>query len=98
MSRYHLTPVALADATSIQDYIAQDSPGAAVRWLDALEQLLSRLAENPQMGRPREELRPRLRSIPLGRYVVFYRESKRGVEIIRVLHSARDIQTLFSRS
>ena len=36
-----------------------------------------------------------LRSLPFGRYVVFYAPTADGIDVIRVLHSARDIEGLF---
>jgi toxin ParE1/3/4 len=39
-----------------------------------------------------------LRSFPVGNYVIFYREVSEGIEIIRVLHGARDIEGIISSS
>jgi toxin ParE1/3/4 len=47
------------------------------------------------MGRARPELAPHLRSLPFRRYVIFYVPLGEGVDIVRVLHSARDIEALF---
>ncbi len=47
------------------------------------------------MGRKREELAPLLRSFPVGNYVIFYRPASGGIQIIRVLHGARDVSKLF---
>jgi len=33
-------------------------------------------------------------SFPVGRYVVFYQPQDDGVEVVRVLHSARDIESI----
>jgi len=44
------------------------------------------------MGRTRDELVPGLRSLPFGRYVIFYRALDDGSEIVRVLHGARDLR------
>ena len=41
--------------------------------------------------RLREELMPGLRSFPYARYVVFFMPERDGIEIVRVVHSARDI-------
>lgn len=43
------------------------------------------------MGRLRGELATGLRSFPVGRYVIFYRALSNGIEIVRVLHGARDL-------
>ncbi|MGH7989069.1 MAG: type II toxin-antitoxin system RelE/ParE family toxin [Limisphaerales bacterium] len=49
----------------------------------------------PLLGREREELLPRLRSFPVSRYVIFYRPMENGIEVVRVLHGARDFPPLF---
>lgn len=43
------------------------------------------------MGRDRNELAKDLRSFPLGRYVIFYMPDTNGITVVRVIHSARDI-------
>ena len=53
------------------------------------------IADSPMIGRTREELAPGLRSFPVGNHVIFYRSVKNGIEVIRVLHGARDIEFLF---
>jgi toxin ParE1/3/4 len=47
------------------------------------------------MGRIRSDLLPNLRSFPVGNYVIFYFPADDGIEVIRILHGARDIQQLF---
>ena len=53
------------------------------------------MAKQSGIGRRRDELAAELRSLPIGRYVIFYLPIADGVEIIRVLHGARDIETIF---
>ncbi len=53
------------------------------------------LARHPLIGRARPELLTDLRSLPFGRYVIFYLPRKRGIEVVRVLHGARDLKPLF---
>nr|WP_245754608.1 type II toxin-antitoxin system RelE/ParE family toxin [Candidatus Accumulibacter aalborgensis] len=36
-----------------------------------------------------------LRSFPAGRYIIFYQQISEGIEIVRVLHSARDLNAIF---
>jgi toxin ParE1/3/4 len=43
------------------------------------------------MGRRRDELGPALRSFPVGRYVIFYRSTKGGIEVARVLSAYREL-------
>src|SRR5215469_15611314 len=86
---------AAADMDEIWFYIAQDNPGAADKFVAALTGGFSKLASMPLLGRPREELSPGLRSLPVGRYIIFYRPKEAGVDIARILHGARDFPPLF---
>ncbi|MEP0924824.1 type II toxin-antitoxin system RelE/ParE family toxin [Leptolyngbya sp. ST-U4] len=88
-------PLAELDLLDIWDYIADDSLDRADEFLDRIEGKLETLALNPGMGRRREELLPGLRSFPIANYVVFYREIKDGIDVIRVLHGSRDIEEIF---
>ena len=83
------------DLTQIHDYIAQDSPDAALRLVVSLEQHCRTIAENPMIGQSRPELLRELRSFAAGSYVIFYRPTDDGIYILRVIHGARDIGTLF---
>jgi len=47
------------------------------------------------MGERREDLRPNLRAFTADKYVVYFRPKENEIEIIRVLHSARDVRALF---
>lgn len=94
MAQVLKTVRAEADLDEIWLYIAPDNIGAADALIDAIGQTAYRLAEQPLMGRARPELAPELRSFPVGRYVLFYRPVPNGVELVRALHSARDVPTL----
>lgn len=85
------TPRANRDLVEIGSRIAQDSPSAADKVLEAIDRRTKMLARLPKLGRRREELAPGLRSFAVGPFVVFYRVVRNGIEVIRVLHGARDI-------
>jgi toxin ParE1/3/4 len=95
MSSYSLTQQAADDLNEIHDFIATDNVTAALRFIDRLEEKFQAIAESPEIGRTRKELAPNLRSFPVGNYVIFYRPIKAGIQVIRVLHGARDIEALF---
>lgn len=95
MTSYFLTPQAAEDLDEIHDFIASDAPSAALRVINSFEEKFVMLAQSPEIGRKREELAQLLRSFPVGNYVIFYRPTRHGIEVIRVLHGARDIETLF---
>ncbi|MFN3946231.1 MAG: type II toxin-antitoxin system RelE/ParE family toxin [Allosphingosinicella sp.] len=76
----------------------EDEAGADIarRFLGAVEEAIGKLGERPGAGSPRlgEALgMPRLRSRPVDRfpYLIFYEESGDRVEIVRVLHTKRDL-------
>ncbi len=94
--RYQLTDRADTDLLEISLYLArQGSIETAERFIDAINEQFVRLADYPGMGRAREELAPGLRSIPEGKYVIFYRAAQDTVLIIRVLHGSRDARRIF---
>jgi toxin ParE1/3/4 len=95
MPRVLRRPLAAADVAEIWDYIAEDSIMHADAWVDRLDQALRRLAGQPRMGRARDELSPGLRSLPFGRYVIFYEPLDDGIDVVRVLHAARDVDAQF---
>ncbi len=83
------------DLISIAQYIARDNPIAAARWLDEIEQKFALLASQPFMGEVvGYHLRPQLRRISHGNYVIFYEPRANGVALIRILHGARKIEDL----
>ena len=96
MPRVLRKPLARTDLLDIWNYVADDSPAKADRLLDAINKHCQTLARFPRMGRPRTELGRSLRSFPVGNYVIFYREVSKGIEIIRVLHGAQDIEGIIS--
>ena len=95
-SRYTLTDRADADLFEISLYLArQGSIDTAERFIDAVHLQFERLVDHPGMGRAREELAPGLRSIPEGKYVIFYRSTQEGILIVPVLHGSRDAKRVF---
>jgi toxin ParE1/3/4 len=95
MNSFRLSPAARSDLDEIWFYIAQDNPEAADKFIGTIILRFPKLAAMPSIGRQREELSPRLRSFPVGRYVIFYRPMENGIEVVRVLHGARDLPPLF---
>ena len=71
--------------------------GEAGAWVDRLDTKLHLLAPQPLMGRSRDELSPGVRSLPFGRYVILYLPLADGIDVVRVLHSARDIEAIFEK-
>lgn len=73
MARITRSPAAESDAVEIWSYIAKDNPRAADRLLDRFDRVMRTISTQPQLGKSVEELAPKLRFIPLGSYLIFYR-------------------------
>jgi toxin ParE1/3/4 len=95
MSRFRLARQADADLDAIADYIAGSSPSAAVREVERLYGKFTLLASHPLMGEACDHLRKGLRAFSAGNYVIFYVSREDGIEVERVLHGARDLESLF---
>jgi len=87
--------LAAADLQGIFEYIARDNLAAADRLLDRIADRARLHADSPLIGSPCPELQEGLRSFVVGNYVSFYVPIDGGVQILRVLHSARDIPRVF---
>lgn len=92
-------PRARQDVLDITGYLADHSPDAALRFFDAYGEALEKLRAYPAMGRLYAPSHPalagiRVTAVPGFRaYLVFSRERPDAVEIIRILHGARQILT-----
>ena len=95
MSRLLIRPEAKVDLDDIWFYIAQDNPNNADRFLNQIQETSLSLANYPQMGTIRNELKADLRSHPIGNYLIFYFPLENGIDIVRVLHRSRNIGILF---
>jgi toxin ParE1/3/4 len=50
----------------------------------------------PEYGRARDDVRMGVRCVSVSRYVVFYRVTKKAIEIVRILNKRRDVDAIFS--
>ncbi len=92
-----LQPRTKADISDIWEFIAEDSDDQADAFIDLIDQKFQLLAQKSGLGRRREELAEGLRSFPVGRYGIFYLPIPGGVQIVRVLHGARDIEAALTK-
>ncbi len=95
MKRFKLSPEAAQDVREIWAFIAGDSLDAARRVRLQIFDACQRLAENPGAGHSREDLTDKaVRFWPVGSYLVIYNPARKPVEIVRVVHGARDVPSL----
>ena len=92
MSEYRLRPRAIADLEEIWDYtVGTWNEVQAERYVLSLRDDLEMLAEQPGLGRARDDLHPGLRASISSRHIIFYQRADWGVDVVRILHVSRDI-------
>jgi toxin ParE1/3/4 len=97
MKPVRLTPRADSDIDACFCWIAEDNPAAALRFLDAIELTCDALSHMPGIGSPHYAEIPLVHGVRMlaikdfENYLLFYLEHEDSVDVIRVLHGARDI-------
>jgi antitoxin ParD1/3/4 len=100
MASYRFTPEATRDLLDIWDFIAQDNIQAAEQVEAAVFRACEFLVDSPLAGRIRKDLTllP-LRFWPVQpytNYLIVYDQAQKPLQIIRILHGARDIPSLLA--
>ena len=96
-----IRPAVWRDLAEQSGHIAEDSPTAALRLLEAARSAFDLLGGFPEIGKLRRFSHPKLsgvRSWPIKGFethVIFYRASEHRLDILRVIHSARDLTGIF---
>ena len=87
--RIRWTPEALDALASIADYIGEESPSAARRMLNRVQEAAALLAEHPYLGRTGRVLGTRELIVSGSPFIVPYQVKETEVEILSVFHAAR---------
>ena len=93
---------ALHDLEELADFLRGISVEVAQRFVEASDKTFRFLAENREVGQQCSFADPRLSGMRVWQiqgfrnHLVYFRPTDDGIEIIRVLHGARDIDQLFS--
>jgi toxin ParE1/3/4 len=86
-----ITPQARSDLKDISHYTDKNwGRQQRLKYIELLKDRFSFLAENPQIGKKREEIIGSPLSYHEGKHVIFYRTTGQGIEILRVLHDSMD--------
>jgi toxin ParE1/3/4 len=100
-SSYRILPAADTDLDDQAAYLAREaSLDVALRFYDAAAATFEAIARMPGLGERRPTTDPRLEGLRVRRiqgfekHLIFYRAVADGIEIVRVLHGARDIDRL----
>lgn len=100
-NRLLVLPRAELDLQEHGEFLAADSTEVARRFFDRTRETFEMLRKHPEAGAPRAFHAPSLKNVRVWRikdfesWLVFYRVEGDEVHVIRVLHGARDIGTLF---
>ena len=97
MPKLTRTRLAEIDLLEIWEFIAQDSPLAANKIIRDLDARSQELLVHPRLGLSRKDVAPNMRQLVMDNYLILYRiiNSNNDVEIVRLLHGARDLFSLF---
>jgi toxin ParE1/3/4 len=99
MKGYELTTEAQYDLDAIAEYIAvEGSVERAIRVLSEFRDAFRKLADMPGMGHFREDLLDqRYKFWSVYSYVIAYRWEVSPIQIIAVVHGARNLEAFFGR-
>lgn len=87
--RVTLADGARYDLDTIFDYVASENPAAARRLFEEIKRQIMSLAEHPEIGRVGRVDGSRELVINRTPYIAVYRIKGRRVELLRILHGAR---------
>lgn len=93
MSTFKLTSAAVEDLKEIARY-TQKKWGESKRnlYLTSINSKFIWLAENPNIGKIRDDIKKGYLSYPEGKHTIFYRLNKNHIEILATLHQSMDVK------
>lgn len=99
--RVTILPCAEFDEAEIYDYLAQRSAAIARRFLDKVDETLQKIRTTPTPGIGFHSANAKLlglrwtkvRDFP--NHLIFFKLSDDLIEVVRILHGARDIDAIF---
>lgn len=81
------SPLAIDRASEIAEYIAQDKPPAAEKWINTVFSKVAQLKSSPEIGRVVPEIRnDRFRELIYGNYRIIYRMERKQISILTIRH------------
>ncbi len=95
MNRFKISRQADGDLEDIWVYLAQHDSLAADLILARIFDKFPMIAQFPSMGKVRNDISKGLRSFPVKPYTIFYMQAENSIEIVRILHQSRDIESQF---
>ena len=104
MTRRLIRPTIIGrDLSQMAVYLGEDDPEVGLRFLDAAEETIEGLAQGIMSGCPCEFKKPELANLRcwpvkgFRNHLIFFREQGETITLVRVLHGARDLETLLGK-
>ena len=92
--RIFWSPLAVERVSEIAEYIAQDNPGAAEKWVEAVFKRVKELRGSPESGRVVPETDNRsIRELLYGNYRIIYRVEESKISVLTVRHGKQILPT-----
>jgi toxin ParE1/3/4 len=89
--RFRVTTAAEAELDAIFAYWAERAGlETAGKLIDAIIDRFALLAEFPRAGKACPQIASSVRCFPASRYLIYYRRSRKAIEILHVFHAARE--------
>ena len=79
----------------VADFIARDNPQRAWTFVEELERKARTVVRAPKAYPARPSLSPGLRLAVYRKYNIYFQLAGHGIDIVRILHSARDAEAIF---
>lgn len=90
-----ISAAAAEDLKEIWEYVAQVNENAAAKLVKEINRKLILLRDSPLIGLEQNKYLVGLRSFVFKNYYIFYLPLNDGIDVLRVLHSSRDIESIF---
>jgi toxin ParE1/3/4 len=99
MTRYRVSGDAALDLDEIFLYwVRRAGLEAADRLIDSITDRFWLVGEHPDAGRPSDEAGAGVKCFPAGKYLIYYRKTRHGTEILHIFHGARDRRRAFKNA
>ena len=93
-----ISATAAEDIKDIWEYVVEHNENAASKLIEEFKNKFILLRDSPLLGREQNKYLVGLRSIIFKNYFIFYLPLDDGIEILTILHSSRDIESIFEKS
>ncbi len=79
-------------------WASRTSLGTADRVIDKITERFWLTGEHPDAGKATGDIAVGVKCFPAGKYLIYYRKTRRGTDILHIFHGAQDWRSAFNRS